>query len=115
VEHNHEIQEALRGPAKELRSLIPEVLRGFVQLSVAAMAPGELSVGEKELIALSIATTRQCDGCIVAHAKNAAREGVSRQAVAEAMGVVIAMNGGPGTVYGPRALQAYDEAVAALA
>ena len=26
------------------------------------------------------------------------------------MGVAIALNGGPGTVWGPRALRAYDEA-----
>jgi hypothetical protein len=28
------------------------------------------------------------------------------------MGVAIMMNGGPGTVWGPRALRSYDEAVA---
>jgi hypothetical protein len=33
--------------------------------------------------------------------------------VAEAMGVVILMNGGPGTVYGPRVLAAFDEYAAA--
>jgi alkylhydroperoxidase/carboxymuconolactone decarboxylase family protein YurZ len=38
---------------------------------------------------------------------------VTRQQIAEAMGVVVAMNGGPGTVWGPRALRVYDEAVIA--
>jgi len=45
------------------------------------------------------------------HTRGALREGASRQQVAEAIGVAIAMNGGPGTVWGPRALHAYDEAV----
>ena len=63
----------------------------------------------KELIALAIAATRECDGCISAHARNLASIGASSQEVAEAMGVVIMMNGGPGTVWGPRALGAFQE------
>jgi AhpD family alkylhydroperoxidase len=110
MEHSHQVREELRQPALELRGLIPDVMKGFAEMSRAAMAPGELSTGQKELLALAIAATRECDGCIVAHARGARREGVSRQQVAEAMGVVISMNGGPGTVWGPRALRAYDEA-----
>ena len=34
---------------------------------------------------------------------------VTTSRVAEAMGVVIMLNGGPGTVWGPRALAAYRE------
>jgi len=40
----------------------------------------------------------------------AVRAGVTREQVAETAGVVIMMNGGPGTVWGPRALRAFDEA-----
>jgi len=110
---NEEIREELRQPALDLRGLIPDVMKGFASLSSAAMAPGELKVGMKELLALSIAVTRECDGCIVAHARGCVRNGVTRQQVAEAMGVAISMNGGPGTVWGPRALRAFDEAFAA--
>ena len=35
----------------------------------ASLAEGELSVKVKELIALSIAITMKCKGCIVHHAK----------------------------------------------
>lgn len=110
VEHIHEIREELRQPALNLRGEIPEVMRAFADLSRSAMAEGELSGGCKELIALAIAATRECDGCVAAHARGAARTGMTRRQVAEAMGVVILMNGGPGTVWGPRALQAFDEA-----
>jgi len=110
VEHAHEVRDELRGPAKELRALIPDVMRGYGELSRAALAPGELSLATKELLALVIAITRECDGCIVAHSRSCAREGVTRQALAEALGVAIMMNGGPGTVWGPRALRSYDEA-----
>jgi AhpD family alkylhydroperoxidase len=112
MKHAHEIREELRQPALALRELIPDVFRGFGELSRSAMSAGELSVGTKELLALVIAATRECDGCIVAHSRAAARSGVTRQAIAEAMGVVISMNGGPGTVWGPRALRSFDEAVA---
>jgi AhpD family alkylhydroperoxidase len=63
----------------------------------------------KELIALAIAVTKECDGCVVAHARSAVRQGVTAAEVAEAMGVAILMNGGPGTVWGPRAYAAFEE------
>ena len=72
---------------------------------------GDLPVATKELLALVISVTRECDGCIVAHARGALRAGVTRQQLAEALGVAISMNGGPGTVWAPRALRVYDEAV----
>jgi AhpD family alkylhydroperoxidase len=111
MQPNEEIRRDLKAPALALRELIPDVMKSFAALSASAMAPGELSVGQKELLALVIATTKECDGCIVAHARGVARNGISRQVVAEAIGVVVLMNGGPGTVWGPRALAAYDQAI----
>jgi AhpD family alkylhydroperoxidase len=113
MEHMHEVREELRQPALDLRSLIPDVMKGYAEMSRAAMSEGELSSGYKELLAIAIAITRECDGCIVAHARGAAQQGVTRQQVAEVVGVAILMNGGPGTVWGPRALRSFDEAVAA--
>jgi AhpD family alkylhydroperoxidase len=107
------VREELRQPSLDLHGLIPDVMKNYTALSAAAMADGELSSTVKELMALVIAVTRECDGCIVAHARGALRAGATRQQVAEAMGVAISMNGGPGTVWGPRALHAYDEAVTA--
>jgi AhpD family alkylhydroperoxidase len=108
MDHRH-TQEDLRLPARELRQAIPEVLSGFAELSRAAMAEGELDARTKELIALAIAITRECDGCVAAHARGAARQGATRAQVAEMIGVAILMNGGPGTVWGPRALEAFDQ------
>lgn len=108
MDHHH-IQTDLAGPAKALRAEIPEVMGAFAQLSRSAMAEGELTTATKELIALAIAITRECDGCVVAHARGAARRGATRSQVAEMIGVTILMNGGPGTVWGPRALEAFDQ------
>jgi AhpD family alkylhydroperoxidase len=105
----HQVAAELRRPTAEMRRLIPEVFRGFNELHDAALAPGALDARTKELIALAIAVSKQCDGCIAAHARAAARLGASEQEVAETLGIVILMDGGPATVYGPRALAAFRE------
>jgi len=107
--HWHDVQDALREPAKSLREAIPEVYKGFGQMSSAAMAEGALPGKFKELIALALAAAQQCDGCIAYHARGAARKGATRDEVAETLGVLLDMTGGPATVYGPRAWEAYNE------
>ncbi len=109
MEHFHQVQDDLRAPYKELSAAIPDVIAGFNALHVAAMAEGALTMRMKELIALAISITRECDGCIAAHARGAARRGATVSEVTEMIGVAISMNGGPGTVWGPRALAAFHE------
>ena len=104
-----EIQDELRPAGRRLRAAIPEVYAGYAAQQRAAMTDGALPAKVKELIALAISATRECDGCVVAHARSAVRQGVTAEEVAEAMGVVILMNGGPGTVWGPRAYAAFEE------
>ena len=107
------IREETRTLGRELRRAIPDTYRAFGQLHSTALAPGALSTSTKELIALAIAVTRECDGCIVAHAEGAARSGATADEVAETMGVAILMNGGPASMYGPRAYQAFQDFTAA--
>jgi AhpD family alkylhydroperoxidase len=105
----HDVMHELAEPARHLREHVPEVIGAYATMHRAAMIDGALPAKVKELIALAIAATRQCDGCISAHARGAVRQGASEAEVAEAMGVAVLMNGGPGTVWGPRALAAYRE------
>jgi AhpD family alkylhydroperoxidase len=107
--HGRAVQEELREPARALRREIPDVYEGYRQLHAAAFAPGALDAKTKELVALAIAVSTQCDGCIASHARGAARERATPAEVAEALGVAIALNGGPGTVYGARAFAAFQE------
>jgi AhpD family alkylhydroperoxidase len=109
MDHAHELAEELTAKGRALREAIPGVFSGYAELSRAALADGALAARAKELIALAIAATRECDGCIAAHARGAHLAGATPAEVAEAMGVVIRMNGGPGTVWGPRALAAFQE------
>ncbi len=104
-----EVREELRPHARELRRAIPDVYKGFAALHDAALTEGALSTKVKELIALAIATSEECDGCIAAHAHAAVEHGASPQEAAEAIGVVFLMNGGPATIYGPRAFSAFRE------
>ena len=52
---------------------------------------------------------KECDGCIAYHAKAAARRGATPAEVAEALGVVVLMDGGTATTWGPRVWDAYRE------
>ena len=62
------VRDELRVPTRELRHAIPQVYAGYKELHDAALAPGVLDVKTKELIALAIAVSKECDGCIAAHA-----------------------------------------------
>src|SRR5690349_4519031 len=107
--HCKEVLADLSPLHRELRRSIPEVYRGFGELHQAAFAPGELDVRTKELIALAIGVVEGCDGCIASHAQAAARAGATRQQAAEAIGVTFLMKGGPATIHGPRAYDAFCE------
>jgi len=108
-DHGKAVLDDLSPLGRQLRRSIPDVYGGFQALHAAALAAGALDVKTKELIALAIAVSHRCDGCIASHARGAARAGATRQEAAEAIGVAIFMNGGPGTVYGPRAFDAFCE------
>ena len=113
TEHSHDhgrgLLKELAAEGRELRALIPAVYDGFSELHSAAFAQGEIDKKTKELIALAIAIAVRCDGCIASHARGAAVNKATEAEVAETIGVAIAMSGGPGTVYGPRAFAAFRE------
>jgi AhpD family alkylhydroperoxidase len=103
------VQQEMRGLTRDLRHAIPQAYEGYRQLHHAAVAAGALDTKTKELIAIAIAVSKQCDGCIAAHTHGAAQQGATEQEVAEAIGVAFMLNGGPATVYGARAFAAFRE------
>ena len=110
-EHGHgtSVLAELSPLHRELRRAIPDVYKGFGEMHHAAVAPGALDTRTKELIALAIGVVEGCDGCIASHAQAASRAGASREEAAEAIGVTFLMKGGPATIYGPRAYDAFCE------
>jgi AhpD family alkylhydroperoxidase len=109
MSYGKSVREELRKPTRELRHAIPDVYDGYRHLHEAALQAGALDAKTKELIALAIAVSKQCDGCISAHAHGAVQHGASNAEAAEAIGVAFLMNGGPATVYGARAFAAFVE------
>jgi AhpD family alkylhydroperoxidase len=104
-----DVRDDLRMPTRNLRHAIPQVYAGYKELHDSALAPGALDAKTKELIALAIAVSKECDGCIAAHAHAAVQQGASPAEAGEAIGVTFLMNGGPATVYGARAFDAFNE------
>ena len=107
--HGKAVLRELTPQHRQLRKAIPDVYRGFAELSGAAFAEGELDRKTKELIALAIGVVEGCDGCIASHGQAAAQAGATRQEAAEAIGVTFLMHGGPATIHGARAYEAFCE------
>ncbi|WP_230970831.1 carboxymuconolactone decarboxylase family protein [Nitrogeniibacter aestuarii] len=93
----------------QLRSAVPETMKGFGQMSQAALSDGAMSPLQKELIALAIGVSSRCDACIGFHVKALHKLGVTREQLMETLAVCIYMGGGPTLMYAAEAVRAYDE------
>ncbi len=101
---------ALRERGKEFSALHPEAVKGFQALSRGASTTRHLDAKTRELIALAVAVTTRCGGCLDAHARKARAAGATKEEVAEALGVAIALNAGAAFTYSLHALDALDQA-----
>jgi len=102
-------QQVLAGVGS-VAKLSPETVKGYVALSAAGQKTGNLDAKTRELIALAVAVALRCDGCITVHADAARKLGASKEEIAEALGVSIAINAGAALVYSTRTLDAFDAA-----
>ncbi len=91
----------------ELGRTSPEILRGYRALSDAGSKTGKMDAKTRELIALAVAVTLRCDGCITTHTTAAIKNGASKEEIVEALGVAISVNAGAALVYSSRVLDAY--------
>jgi AhpD family alkylhydroperoxidase len=92
---------------RELAKLSPGTMKGYRALHDAGSETNRLDPATRELIALAVAVTTRCDGCIADHTKNAIAMGLSKEQIAEAIGVAVAMNAGAALAYAGRVLDAY--------
>tara|TARA_R110002124_G_scaffold227889_2_gene393263 strand:+ start:14623 stop:14973 length:351 start_codon:yes stop_codon:yes gene_type:complete len=90
----------------ELGEKIPATMKSFGNLHNASTSEGVLSTKFKELIALGIAITVRCDGCIAFHVHDALNAGATSEEIIETIGVAVMMGGGPAVVYGCEAMEA---------
>lgn len=105
-------RNALMGRVGELSKLSPDSVGGYMMASGAGAKTAQLDEKTRQLISLAVAVTTRCDGCISVHAQKAVENGATKEQVAEALGVAIAMNAGAALVYSARALDAVDASMA---
>lgn len=96
----------LKGRIGEFGKLSPDTLKGYLTLSGAGAQTSRLDGKTRELIALAVAVTTRCDGCITTHVDAALKQGADREEIAEALGVAVALNAGAAMVYSARVLDA---------
>jgi len=74
----------------------PDFARHFLQYSrTVKEEDGALDIKTKKLIALAISVSRQCEWCIVLHAKEAFDMGATEAEMVEAVAVAIVLSGSP--------------------
>ncbi|MGH1468775.1 MAG: carboxymuconolactone decarboxylase family protein [Bdellovibrionales bacterium] len=103
--HYKELNEWMQ----KLGQQIPGPMAGFAKLHEESVKDGALDQKTKELIALGIAITVRCDGCISFHVHDAMSGGATPEEIAETISVAVLMGGGPSVVYGIEALQALEQ------
>jgi AhpD family alkylhydroperoxidase len=99
-------RKELMGRIGDIAKLSPDTVKGYQTLSGAGEKTGHLDAKTRELISLAVAVTTRCDGCITVHVGEALKHGATREEIAEALGVAIAMNAGAALVYSARAMDA---------
>lgn len=91
----------------QIARLSPDTVKGYGILGTAGSKTNYLDAKIRELIALAVAVSLRCDGCITVHTDAAIRHGASREEIAEALGVAVSVNAGAALVYSARVIDAY--------
>lgn len=99
----------LRKGGGRLAEMNPAVATAYRGLNEALGKGEALDAKTRELIALAVAVTTRCDGCISSHSAAAQKAGATEEEVAEALGTAIALNAGAAYVYSARALEAFGQ------
>lgn len=93
----------------EFADLNGDVFKSFIAFDQQAVEAGKLSVKEKELIAVASAHATGCPYCIDLHTKAAKNAGSSKEELAEAIFVAVALKAGSAIANGVNALNAFDK------
>ena len=108
MENWKEYRQQLGTRINELNVLSPDIMKGLGIVGAAGEKTNHLDAKTRELIALAVAVTTRCDGCIAVHSMEAKKLGATKEEVAEAMSVAISLNAGAALVYSTRVLDAFD-------
>jgi AhpD family alkylhydroperoxidase len=103
----NEYQKQLATTVGDIAKTSPDIARGYRILSDAGSKTGKIDAKTRELIALAVAVTLRCDGCITVHTDGAAKQGATKEELIEALGIAITVNAGAALVYSARTLDAF--------
>ena len=105
----NEYQKQIQQRIAEIGRANRDVVKGYRELSNAGNTTNLLGGKVRELIALAVAVTRQCDGCIITHTDAAIQQGATREEIIEALSVAVAVNAGAALIFSSRVLDAFNE------
>lgn len=103
----NEYQKQIQQGIAEIGRTNHEVVTGYRELTNAGNAANLLGAKVRKLIALTVAVTRPCDGCIVTHTDAAIKQGATREEILEALSVAIAVNAGVALIFSSRVMNAF--------
>jgi len=96
---------------EKMKAQSGDMVGAFGNLFAKTMGEGVLTVKQKELIALGIAVSEQCEPCIMLHVKKCLEAGLTKEEMIEACGVSVLMSGGPAYTHVPMVMNAIEELI----
>lgn len=90
---------------KKLGELAPKAFNSFVAFDEAVFKGSAIPLKYKELMAVAVALTTQCQYCIEIHANKARKAGATEQELAETTLVAAALRAGGAVTHGTHTLQ----------
>ena len=93
MENQAETLEEITRLARKLRAHLPEIGSHYDALSEEIYRDGALSARQKRLMALAVAVTHGCVGCMLFQAERALALGAGRQEVIETLAVAVGLGG----------------------
>lgn len=101
--------ERVQGWMETFGEQSPSSMKSFRSLLGAVEKEKVLSAKTKELMAIAISITQQCEWCIAFHVRNALEEGATEEEIMEAAWVAVLMGGGPALMHAGLVLEALEE------
>lgn len=96
------------GSIAKMAEVKGDLLGAFMGFNMQVFAEGSLSVKTKELMAVACAHVTNCPYCIDGHVRKAKEEGATKEEIAEAIMVGVALSAGAAMAHGSIAMQALE-------
>ena len=103
----NEYRQRISAGITEIAKSSPDIVRGYRTIANARAKEGALDAKTRELVALAVAVTVRCDGCIAVHVDLAKKNGATAEEITDALGVAVMVNAGAALIFSTRTLDAF--------